>query len=237
MKKGILYISLALLSLQACRKENTVEDPEKITTTIEEQNAIDDEAIVKYMETHYFDSRGNVRQFNETDTSDDNEPNLATYNPVTLPSGVVYIIRPGAQPNPGKTIGNDDVLHLMGSAYTYVPKKNNNEITFEFSAAVVNTINAGNILIDPFFYYAKEENLTANNVTKDFYEIEGFQEGIRKFKSCEIPEEENYNLQGVILVPSRAAYGRKDNVYTSNVSKFYDRSFVFNFQIYKTTER
>lgn len=239
MKKGILYLALATLTLQGCRKDNNNDNElDQITTTVEEQKTIDDEAIVKYMETHYFDSRGNVRQYNETDTSDDNEPNLTTYNPITLPSGVVYIVRPNAQPSPGKMIGDDDILQLMGSAYCYVAKKKDNEVKFHASIPIMNTINGGNIEIDPFFYYISEDVLTQNNVTKDYYEIEGFQEGIRKFKSCEISEEENYNLQGVILVPSRAAYGRELNHYsTTTNNNFFDRSFVFNFQIYKSIER
>ncbi len=232
MKKGLIYFTLAILSLQACRKND-----EEVQPSITEQNNYDDQAITKFMNDHYFDERGNVTPFSETDDSDDNEPKLSSYNPVKLPSGVVYILRPNAQPNPGKAIGNTDILELMGTAYSYLAKKEDGAVKFTDRSSFMNTINTnGDVYVDPIFYYVKEEKLTDNR-TRSFFEIEGFQEGIRHFKSCEIDNEENYNLQGVIFVPSRAGYARDENMFSIPQNKFEDRSFIFNIQVYKTTER
>ena len=92
----------------------------------------------------------------------------------------------------------------------------------------------------PSYFYTKNAQL--NGKDRSYYEIEGFQEGIKQFKSCEIADVDNYNMQGVIIVPSRAAFARDSNVYdipTANggLLKFVDRSFVFNVQVYKTTTR
>lgn len=234
MKKTFLYIVLAAFSLQACKNDDDSEN----NLTIEQQNNYDNQAITRYMETHYFDSKGNVVNFKENDSSDDNEAKLSSYNPVTLPSGVTYILRPDAQPNPGKTIGNTDIIDIMGRAYSYTAKDNNGTVEFMSPAAFLNTITTnGNPYTDPFFYYANEDDLEEKKVERSYYEIEGFQEAIRYFKSCEIPDETNYNLQGVIIVPSRAAYARDENLFNKPNLNFYDRSFIFNIQVYKTTER
>lgn len=233
MKKRWIYILLVGLAFQSCKN-----DDDDSTLTITEQNTYDDKAIIQFMDTHYFDELGNVITFNDNDESDDNEAKLSSYNPVTLPSGVVYILRPNAQPNPGQTIGDTDIIKIMGVGYSYLAKNNNGTIEFGSQGAFMNTISSGGSPFeDPFFYYAQEDDLTKNKVERSYYEIEGFQEGIQHFKSCEISNEENYNLQGIILVPSRAAYARDANLFNSSSFNFHDRSFMFNIQVYKTTAR
>lgn len=233
MKKRWIYILLAGFAFQSCNN-----DDDASTLTIAEQNAYDDQAIIEYMETHYFDERGNVIAFDDDDEDDDNEAKLSSYNPVTLPSGVVYLLRPDAQPDPGQSIGDTDIIEIMGVAYSYVAEDNDGTIEFGSQGAFMNTISSGGSPFeDPFFYYAQEDDLEDNEVERSYYEIEGFQEGIRYFKSCEISNEENYNLQGVILVPSRVAYARDSNLFNSTSFDFYDRSFMFNVQVYKTTAR
>ncbi|MGZ5192746.1 MAG: hypothetical protein ACXWVV_02290, partial [Kaistella sp.] len=69
---------------------------------------------------------------------------------------------------------------------------------------------------------------------RSYYEIEGFQEAIKKFQAYDIPDDSNYNLQGVIIVPSRAAFARDAHFNYTGLA-FRNRSFVFNFQIYKST--
>ena len=69
--------------------------------------------------------------------------------------------------------------------------------------------------------------------------MEGFQEAIRKFKAFDVGDDQNYNLQGVIIVPSRAAYAR-DEHYASgqtSASPFRNVSFIFNVQVYHTRAR
>ena len=78
--------------------------------------------------------------------------------------------------------------------------------------------------------------MTASGKSRSYYEMEGFQEGIRKFLAYNIPDSDNYNLQGVIIVPSRSAFAR-DNHYPYQNVNWRNRSFDFNFQVYKSSAR
>ena len=234
MKKTILFLALASIALVSCRKDDTEDTVEEVS--IETQNSYDDQAAQKYLETHYLDAKGNIKELEDTDTTN---VKLADLDPVTLPSGVIYIIKEGAQPEPGDTIGSYDLIRLMGRSTNYVATKTDNVVSFTSGQTFRNTISgAGVPEVDPAYFYVKKSVL--DNATTDlakqrsYYEIEGFQEALKKFKAYNIPDESNYNLQGVIIVPSRAAFARDSHFNYSGIS-FKDRSFIFNFQIYKTT--
>lgn len=216
---------------------NRSSDTTTETISLETQNSYDDLAIKKFMDDNYFDSKGNIKAFSATDTSDDNYPKLSSYNPITLASGVVYIMRAGAQPNPGKAIGATDIIRLMHNMQNFVATKTDNIVTYGTISTVSNTIiQSGVPIVDPFFYYAKSTQIPSGK-TSSYLEMEGFKEALQLFKSCEIDDSANYNLQGVIFVPSRSAYARDPNIFDSSTFKFNDRSFIFNFQVYKTTTR
>lgn len=234
MKKTILFLALASIAFVSCRKDDNEDTVEEVS--IETQNSYDDQAAQKFLETHYLDVKGNIKQLSDTDTTN---VKLADLAPVTLPSGVIYIIREGAQPEPGDAIGTYDLIRFMGRATTYVATKTDGVVSFASGQTFRNTISgAGVPEVDPAYFYVKKSVL--DNATTDaakqrsYYEIEGFQEALKKFKAYNIPDESNYNLQGVIIVPSRAAFARDSHFNYSGIS-FKDRSFIFNFQIYKTT--
>ena len=237
MKKILLYILLGTLSFTSCTREDDGSETEEVVS-IETQNSYDDQAAQKFLKDHYFDPQGKVVAFNATDPADDNYPTLLTYNPVTLPSGVVVVMKPNAQPNPGKTINDKDVMRLTSISYSNIAKNTAEGIVFSAQQNFVNTIaNSGTPEVDPVYFYTKNGKL--NGKDRTFYEIEGFQEGIKQFKSCEIPDVDNYNMQGLIIVPSRVAYARDSNVFDVPALgyKFNDRSFIFNIQVYKTDTR
>ncbi len=233
MKKFLLYTALAALTFTtSCRKD------EVEVVEISTQNTYDDQAAARFLTEHYLDDQGNLLQYSATSTDDDNEPSLATYPKETLPSGVIVITRPSAQPVPGKAIGSTDILTLMHRTITYVARTDESDGAVKYLAGstLANTISGtGMPEKNPFFYYAGSS--MRNGRERSFYEIEGFREGIQKFMSNEIPETSNYNLQGVIIVPSRAAYARDANPFDQGNIVFHDRSFIFNFQVYKTEER
>lgn len=110
MKKIFLFLAVASLAVTSCRKD----DDNSTTTTevsIETQNSYDDAAIKQFLKDNYFDAKGNIKAFSSTITTDDNEIPLENYSPVTLPSGVVYIVR--NTPTNGKTIASNDILRIM----------------------------------------------------------------------------------------------------------------------------
>ncbi len=236
MKKILLYILLGTLAISSCKSDDDEDTVEVVS--IETQNSYDDQAAQAFLKAYYFDPQGKIVAFSSTDTTDDNYPSLFTYNPVTLASGVIIVQRPTAQPNPGKTINDQDVLRLTSISYSFLATNTTDGPVFSSQQDFVNTIaNSGVPEVDPFYFYRKTADL--NSQARSYYEIEGFQEGIKYFKSCEIPDVDNYNMQGIIIVPSRAAYARDSNAFDIplyNVA-FSDRSFVFNVQVYKTATR
>lgn len=237
MKKIFLFLAIASLAITSCRKDDDNTTTEEVS--IETQNSYDDTAIKQFLKDNYFDAKGNIKAFSSTITTDDNEKPLTDYNPVTLNSGVVYIVR--NVPANGKTIANNDMLRIMQVSNTYVAAKDTDgTIKFGSQYSFRNTVTStGTPEVDPAYFYVKNSILTSDTYkdkTRSYFEIEGFQEGLKYFKSYEIPDSDNYNMQGVIIVPSRAAFARDDHFAYSSYS-FKNRSFVFSFQIYKTDTR
>ncbi|MEF9477695.1 hypothetical protein ACR1PO_15230 [Chryseobacterium sp. RRHN12] len=243
MKKIFLYILAGSLCFSACKKDDDVStyvEPEDVAT----QNTYDDQAIKKFMDENYLDAQGNIKAFSSTDTADDNEKKLSELSPVTLPSGTIYIMRNGAQPTPAdsaKTINDDDIIKIMGRAYSYLAVNSDGNTTFQAKAAFLNTIDGTGVpVIDPMYYYVKKSILEAGtDAAKQpgYYQISGFREALQKFKAFDnLTSETPYNLQGVIIVPSRAAFARNPHYPYLNTS-YRNKSFVFNFQIYGRADR
>lgn len=212
------------------------------------RNSYDDQAIQKFMDDNYLDAQGNIKAFSSTDTSDDNEKKLSELNPVKLPSGVVYIIRSGAQPSPGVTLetnstsDNATQIRLMMRANYYLAAESDGKVSFGSSGTLLNTINgSGSPATDPPYYYVKNNVLQSATTDaakqRSYYEIEGLQEGLKYFKGYANKDDgDPYNLQGVIIVPSRAAFAR-DSHYNYTGFSLKNNSFVFNFEIYKANLR
>ncbi|WP_317197629.1 hypothetical protein [Chryseobacterium tagetis] len=213
-------------------------------TDINVRNSYDEQAIQKFMDENYLDTQGNIKAFSETDTTDDNYKKLSELNPIKLPSGVIYVIRDGAQPSPGVAIetnssaSNATQIKTMIRANYYLATNTDGNINLSSRGALFNTIDGnGSPFTDPTFYYVKKSVLDAATVDvakqRSYYEIEGFQEGLKQFRGYEnTANGAPYNLQGVIIVPSKAAYARDSNYYNLQ-----NACFVFNFQIYDAKTR
>ncbi|KMQ62906.1 hypothetical protein ACM39_17495 [Chryseobacterium sp. FH2] len=251
MKKIFLYILAGSLCFTACKKDDddtaTYVEPEDIAT----QNSYDDQSIQKFLDANYLDTQGNIKTFSATDTADDHYKKLSELDPIKLASGVVYIVRPGAQPididpsNPGKTIGATDITTTMMRAKTYLAADTNGEVAFISPVDMTgyNTVDgSGSPVVDPKFYYISEQDPLITDASTDaakqpsYYVIEGYNEALQKFKAFDQGNGAPYNLQGVIIVPSRAAFAR-DSHYNYSGYSFRNRTFVFNFQVYKTEAR
>ncbi|MBB6332890.1 hypothetical protein HNP24_003893 [Chryseobacterium sediminis] len=239
MKKIFLYILAGSLCFSACKKDDDASpyvEPEDIST----QNTYDDQAIKKFMDENYLDAQGNIKAFSSTDTADDTEKKLSELSPITLPSGTIYIMRSGAQPSSteGKTIESTDIIKIMGRVYSFLAVNSDGNTSFTSKAAFLNTIDGTGVpVIDPMFYYTKKsilDPITTPDAAKkaSYYQIPGFREALQKFKAFDnLSNEAPYNLQGVIIVPSRAAFARNPHYPYLNLS-YRNKSFVFNFQIY-----
>ncbi|MGE8554091.1 MAG: hypothetical protein ACN6OB_09205 [Chryseobacterium jejuense] len=239
MKKIFLYILAGSLCFTACKKDDevpTYQEPEDINV----QNTYDDQAITKFMNENYLDAQGNIKPFSTTDTSDDNEKKLSDLKYTKLPSGTIYIMREGAQPaaDKGKVIASDDIIKIMGRVYAYQAIDNNGTALFSGKTQFLNTIDDSTIpLVDPAYYFIKKTIRDQTGKSRSYYEISGFREALQQFTAFkDLPNDAPYNLQGVIIVPSRAAFARNDH-YPYLGYSYRNKSFVFNFQIYGTEVR
>ena len=237
MKKRFLYLALASIAMVSCKDDEVEIVPETELTT---QNTYDDQAAQEFLNTHYFDAKGNVKDLLATDTVNVKLSALVPA-PVVLPSGVIYVFRPGAQPAPGTVIGDTDVIRLMSRTVSYVATSTDGVVKYSSASTFKDGISGTGVPeVDPIYYYVKNtvRNAGTSDIAKQssYYEIEGFQEALRKFKAYDIPDDANYNLQGLIIVPSRAAFARDPHYNFDNLS-YRNRSFVFNFQVYKTKTR
>lgn len=235
MKKSLIILAVSSLALYSCRKDETPDTSIKEVADLATQNSNDDQAIAKYLDEHYLDAQGKVQAYTSTITADAAHPKLSSLNPQKLPSGVVVIKREGAQPDPGTVIGATDIIRLMHKTTTFLSTTENNAVIYTSEIPFISTVEStGMPQVDPSFYYVKKSVLDASGKGRPYYEIEGFQEGLKYFKSFGKADAENYNMQGVIIVPSRAAFAR-DEHYMYNSFSWRNRNFVFNFQVYKTT--
>nr|WP_314497756.1 hypothetical protein [uncultured Chryseobacterium sp.] len=243
MKKIFLYILAGSLCFSACKKDDEVEtfvEPENIDV----RNSYDEQAIQKFMDNNYLDTQGNIKAFSSSDATDDNYKKLSELNPVKLPSGVIYIKREEVQPNPGAAINTDSksdnasLIRTMMRATYYRATDTDGNVALTSGGALINTIDLeASPTTDPRFYYVKKAVLTAATTDaakqRSYYEIEGLQEGLKYFNGfVNLPNSTTPNLQGVIIVPSKAAFARDANFYGLQ-----NACFVFNFQIYHTEVR
>jgi hypothetical protein len=238
MKKIIFGFAILSLALSSCKNDST----DAVTAIVYDaatQNKYDDQAAVKFLNDYFLDARGNIKPFTTTDVPSATNVKLADLNPVTLPSGVIYIIRAGAQPTAGTSIGSTDVIRLMSNTLTYQATNTNDLVAFTSPQIFRNGVSGTGVPeVDPGYYYTNEKAVEAGTVkSHSYYEIEGFGEALRKFQAFNIPDSDNYNLQGVIIVPSRAAFGKDPHFINYTGYSLKDRSFVFNFQVYKTDAR
>lgn len=243
MKKIFLYILAGSLCFTACKKDDevvTFVEPDDINV----RNTYDQQAIQKFMDNNYLDAQGNIKAFSSTDATDDNEKKLSDLPHETLPSGVIYIKRDGAQPNPGIAIDTDSesgtasLIKTMMRATAYIATETDGNVSLGAGTALINTIDgSGSPITDPSYYYVKKAVLTAatTDIAKQrgYYEVPGLKEGLKYFNGFQnMSSGDPYNLQGVIIVPSKAAFARNENAYGLK-----NATFIFNFQIYHTEVR
>ena len=240
MKKWGIYILAAGFFFTACKNDDDVNEVSQ-----EDQNQVDDEAIVEYLEDHYFEpERGLIKKYDDEDEEDDDYPNLKSQG-VKLNSGVWIIKRPGViAEGPSITNNTQDSIQISFDSKLFIARRENAESDGDLYGNLgvyYNTINSsGEAAWDPMFYYSEiTEALADNEINLSHFVIEGFVDGLKEFKTTQTPGDGLYNFQGAIIVPSRAAFGR-DFVYYGNQLRndiYRNASFVFNFELHQFLPR
>lgn len=241
MKKWGICILMAGLFLGACKNDDDVNELPQ-----EDQNQVDDEAILAYLEDHYFEpERGLIKKYDENDEEDDNYPSLKSLG-TKLNSGVWVIKRPGVTAEgPAVTNNLQDSLLISYHSKRFIATNEDlseGEKSYEpYMADFFNTINStGQAAWDPYFYYTPiTPDLAGNDIKQSHFMIEGFVEGLKHFQSTQTSGADLYNFQGAVVVPSRAAYAR-DYIYSGGMLRndiYRDNSFIFNFEVHKVLPR
>lgn len=230
----IPYFSIFLLSLMVLFSSCQNDDDGLDLLPQAEQNSVDDRALVKFLEDHYFNSVGKVIRFSDDITSDDNETPLIQYAELK-PSGIWVVHRPDFEANGRKVtnVENDKIL-VQYDLNGFVGRISNDSVFYSIPTSISTTINTtGYPIWDPAFYYTDISDM--NNAQKSWYEIEGLHEGLMEFHStnkaaADLPA---VNFQGLILVPSRLVFKRDYNVFNLGP----DTSVLFNFELYQVEDR
>ncbi len=241
MKKwGICLLAVGLF-FAACKNDDDVQEISQ-----EDQNQVDDEAIVQYLEDHYFEpERGLIKKYDDEDETDDEYPNLKSLG-TKLNSGVWVIKRPEVPAEGPSVIENtQDSIWISYDSKMFRASNDNVETDgdrlYGTTSAFFNTINSTGVAAwDPYFYYSHlTDEMISNDITLSHFVIEGFVEGLKQFKSTQTSGTDLYNFQGAIIVPSRLAYAR-DYIYSGGQLRndiYRNVSFIFNFELHKVIPR
>jgi hypothetical protein len=240
MKKWGLAIFAVVLAFTACKNDDDFKEP-----SIADQNKWDDDAILAYLEDHYFEPElGIIKRFDATDSTDDEHPTLLSQG-TKLPSGV-WIVKKNDYVAEGRSVVDNTQDSILLSYETKIFQANYEDLdegqkpyTNNFQH-LYSTINAsGSPNWDPHFYYKEiTEPMAQNNINLSHFVVEGFVEGLKHFKSTDTDGNDVFSFQGAILVPSRLAFSRDVNYVSGSPSYgFRNMTFIFNFELHKVVDR
>ncbi|MDM1072016.1 hypothetical protein HX001_05850 [Empedobacter brevis] len=253
IKKFFVTLIACSAVLVGCNNDddNGVDKETKIP--VEERNALDDEAIQQYLEDFYFNPKnGKLTKFDTIKGNEDDAYPALKAIAKQDNIGIWYAENPHHK-GTGKTIVSNDnskiSLNIEVKSF-----RGTNSSDYKRKYGSINSINLpnwnsinsgdGSAIQDPsYYYYIPTETETKNGVKREHVELKNFAEGLKHFKETERSVTDLYNFQGVIILPSRLAYGR-NRVYggaNSGISDqfpaYRDISYIFNFELPKIEER
>lgn len=214
------------LSATACKRD---ELPIERLLPIEERNQIDDAAVEKYLEEHYFNEKGKTTKYG-TEPDDEQRPSLMSLA-TKDPSGFWYVKNPEVSATGEKVVNNEvsKILLQYDMFYFIASKNDKGEINYSPSV-LASTINTTGKPEEPVFYHAGEDASS-----KKLYEIKSFIEGIKHFNATQrtVDALPAVHFQGLIIAPSRLVFGRESN----KILNSSDFSVVINFELLQVSPR
>ncbi|TGN29670.1 hypothetical protein [Empedobacter tilapiae] len=248
IKKFFVTLIACSAVLVGCNNDDDNGVNKETKIPIEERNALDDEAIQQYLEDFYFNPKnGKLTKFDDIkDNEDDKYPSLKTFAKQD-DLGIWYAENPNHKGTGKSIVSNDSSsIYISYEMGTFLATDNKDYKRKYGSISTAGSINLGDgsAVQDPsFYYYIPTEKETKNGVERKHVELKNFTEGLKHFKETERSINELYNFQGVIILPSRLAYGR-NNVYggsnigiSDRLQAYRDMSYIFNFELPKIENR
>ncbi|MGI9525495.1 MAG: hypothetical protein ACR2MS_00130 [Weeksellaceae bacterium] len=239
IQRIILPVLVATSLFTACNSDDDKNDPEEVLLSQEEQNQVDDDAISLLLKDYYLNDQGKLTAFSDADPSDDNKTplaDIAVYHDMGY-----WTVKKQDYTSEGRKVADPekDSILLQYEMFTYKGKINKakDSVSYATPQRFLSTINTtGYPSWDPTFYFKKiTKEQEEAKITKSMYEIEAFQEGTKFFNSADknMTDTPFVNFQGLIIIPSRLAFGRERNAMGVNI----DQSIIVNFELYKVIDR
>ena len=242
IKKFFVTLLATTTLLVSCSSD----DDNNKELSVEQRNALDDEAIEQILEDYYFSPvNGKLVKFDTiTGNEDDNYTPLKNIA-IKDPAGYYYAKRPGVEANGPAIVSNDASKILISYDQKYFVSTDDEAYNRKYGyidnySSSIN-LGDGSAISDPSFYYATiSDALAENGVKREHVELSNFVDALKHFNSTETNGRDLYNFQGVIILPSRLAYGR-NKMYTGSAittnHPYRNTSFIFSFELHKVTPR
>lgn len=247
IKKFFVTLIACSAVLVGCNNDDDNGVNKETKIPVEERNALDDEAIQQYMEDFYFNPKnGKLTKFDTIKgNEDDAYPTLKSLAKQDN-LGIWYAENPNHIGTGETIVSNDSTsIHISYNIGTFLATNSTDYKRKYGSISTEGTPNSGDgsAVKDPsFYYFIPTETEAKNGVKREHLELKNFIEGLKHFKTTNRSTNDLYNFQGVIILPSRLAYGR-NKVYSSGVgisdqfSAYRDISYIFNFELPKIEKR
>ena len=222
-------------------------DDDNKELSVEQRNSLDDQAIEEYLTQHYFNPvNGKIVKFDKIEgNEDDSYPRIIDFA-IKDPAGYYYAMRPGVEAN-GASVVKSDSSQILISYEAKTFQATTDTATYKNHYGLIspydNTINVsdGSGKKDPsFYYYPLTEAQIEKGIKREHIEIGNFAEALKKFKATGTNGTDLYNFQGVIILPSRLAYGRNKMFNGNSITDrhgFRETSFIFNFELHQVAPR
>ena len=228
------YFSIIILTFLVAVSSCKSDDDGDSLLPQEQQNSLDDQAIIKFLQDHYFNTVGKVTKFRDDISSDDDQTPLYDIAEQD-PTGYWYVKKPGFEAT-GRQITNvdSDSILLQYELNGFVARTTNDSVFYGLPHSISTTINTtGYPIWDPAFYYKDVSEMS--NAEERWYEMEGVRDGLMHFNSTnKLPGDmPAVDFQGLIIAPSRLAFKRDYNVF--NLAP--DTSVYINFELYQVVDR
>ena len=247
IKKFFVTLIACSAFLVSCNNDDDNGVNKETKIPVAERNALDDEAVQQYLEDFYFNPKnGKLTKFDTIKgNEDDAYPALKTIAKQDA-AGIWYAENPNHKGTGQTVVSNDASSISISHNSNFFIATNSTDYKRKYgSISTGGTPNSGDgsAVKDPsFYYFIPTETEAKNGVKREHLELKNFIEGLKHFKTTNRSTNDLYNFQGVIILPSRLAYGR-NKVYSSGIgisdqlSAYRDISYIFNFELPKIEKR
>lgn len=243
-----------LIGFTSCKNDDDSKDDVDpyVELSQAERDAVDDDAINKFLSNHYFHplngkitTKDTIEGTNPTTGINDDEYKTLNEFAQRDAKGIVYVLNPdvSAEGRSVTSVENDSIHIHVESRYFRPTTKDTKRYYFNSFSPYSTTVDTNIALKDPsYYYYPLTQSLIDLGYKREYFELPNFVEGLKYFKATDRNPNDLYHMQGVIILPSRLAFARRMAFVGSGITDsgeygYRDRSFIFSFELLKVLDR